>query len=187
MRLRFDMNTITILILVLANFSFLIAGDQLVLRKPFADRSFWAVVDVFIHGVNALLIVSPLLISSGQTDNEIPRYAIFSFLIATGLDIDHFVVTRSFDIQSMLTLELRPPTHSLTFAFTVAIISMFILRRPAISWVIFASIASHVIRDGSSGITPVLWPFLITHVPISFYYLCQLPMIYVSWLISWSR
>jgi hypothetical protein len=171
----------TLLFISLAIVAFLLSADTLIEHRPFAPRTFWALFDVFVHGVVALIVVLPVLGVRLETPMSIlPLLA--ALFAATWLDLDHFIAAGSLNIEDALSLATRPATHSLTFAGLVGIVSTLSSRKPVLGWVMFAALASHVLRDAAGGITLVLWPLPVTGIPWWSYYLAEITLFHISFL-----
>jgi len=72
--------------------------------------------------------------------------------------VDHFVPARSCSFWTATHLDKRPPTHSLTFALLLGAAGHLLFGSLSVAWVVFAGLASHVLRDASVGTAPLLWP-----------------------------
>ncbi|MHC5035038.1 MAG: metal-dependent hydrolase [Planctomycetota bacterium] len=163
--------------------AFLFGADTLIERRPFAPRTFWALFDVPVHAILALLVVFPLVDTQAPTE----KTAILIFavlLIGTLLDVDHFVAAKSLKINDVLSLPIRPTTHSLAFSGAVGILVVLVSRNPILSWIVFAALVSHVLRDAGGGKTPILWPLPVTAIPLWTYYLGVILLLSISYLLS---
>jgi hypothetical protein len=161
---------------------FLFTADTLIERRPFAPRTFWALFDVPVHAILALLVVFPLI------DTQAPslKTGILVFIVllsGTLLDVDHFAAARSLRMSDILSLPIRPATHSLAFAVTVGILVVSISRNPILGWIVFAALTSHVLRDAGGGKAPILWPSSVTAVPRWTYYLGVILLLFISFLL----
>jgi hypothetical protein len=161
---------------------FLFIADVLIERRPFASQVFWALFDVLVNGVLALFLISPIFDIQAETRKTIALFCLF-FFTAVLLDLDHFIAAWSFSISDALALKLRPPSHSLTFAAIVGLISALISKNLAISWGMFAALASHILRDASGGITPILWPLPLKAIPWWAYYGGEIGLFLISFLL----
>lgn len=161
-------HVVRLLILPLLILLTMYAGDALLMARPAAvSRLMWAFVDPPVHAVLALLIASPLLIqlpslSTEKSKSTLGGVSLLATLIvvasATLIDIDHFIAARSFTLDAALNLPMRPASHSLSFAFAALCLILLVTRRLDLSYLIFAALASHVLRDASGGGTPLFWP-----------------------------
>lgn len=151
-------------------------GDALLMaRPPGVARQVWVFVDPPIHGLLALLVALPLLIESlrpslangaakrGAEPDVVGGtsrlWAVSAVLMSAILiDVDHFIAARSLSLDAALTLPMRPPSHSLTLALAVFCLAVLASRRLTFGYLLFAGLASHVLRDASGGATPFLWP-----------------------------
>jgi len=143
---------------------FLSCADRIIVRRPFLGRPFWAAFDVFVHGAVALLVAGPCIRRATRGKRALALSGL-AFLSATVLDLDHFVAADSLDVRAALSLAARPPTHSLTFALLLGAATSLLSRDRAAGWVVFAAIASHVLRDAAMGTAPLLWPLSVDAVP----------------------
>ena len=161
---------------------FLLIADILIERRPFAPRIFWALFDVLVNGILALLVVFPLFDAQAQGRRTFSLFC-FIFFTAMLLDLDHFIAARSLNLCDALTLKSRPPTHSLTFASVIGLATALISGNPAIGWGTFAALASHILRDASGGITPVFWPLPLDAIPWWAYYGSEVGLFLLSFLL----
>ncbi len=75
------------------------------------------------------------------------------------IDVDHAVAARSLRVGAMITLDVRPRSHSLLTATAVGAIAGT-LAGPAQGWAAFSGLVSHLLHDAGDGAapTPMLWP-----------------------------
>ncbi|XP_029165329.1 transmembrane protein 267 [Nylanderia fulva] len=118
--------------------------------------------------------------------------SIFScFLLASFIDLDHFIAARSWHIHDATHLQKRPFLHCTTIPIILWIVLIFLsntFHSPILehtSWIILASFLSHHIRDGTRR---GLWfyPFGSTR-PIPYYLyvsLCMFLPYILYWLMS---
>jgi hypothetical protein len=182
--------------LIISLLLFLILNDYLNETKPFFNLTFWGLYDSFVHGITAVLVLSPFLMNIKASIFAL-RFSIF-YLIAILLDADHFIEIGKIDLKEAAALQMRPITHSLTFALLSGIIITVIYNlikhnnRIAnhtafmVFWIVFASLSSHVIRDASSGVTPILFPIKIYYIPLWLYYCLELLLMILSFLLGYS-
>ena len=162
---------------------FLLGADTLVERRPLAPRSFWALFDVLVHGVVALLIVFPIFGApelAGRT--TVLLYTIL--LTATMLDLDHFIAAGSLDLEGALQLATRPATHSLTFSAVVGLLGLLLSGNALVGWGLFAAMASHVLRDAAAGFTPIVWPLSLSSIPWWAYYPGEVLLLLISFVVQ---
>jgi len=57
-------------------------------------------------------------------------------------------------------------------------------RCPAVAWVLVASIASHILRDASSGTAPLLWPLPSLSVSRWLYYAGELVLLLATYFLA---
>ena len=77
-------------------------------------------------------------------------------------------------------LQLRPAAHSLTLALVTGAIAYLVSRSPATGWALFAALASHVLRNASTGTAPLLSPLPSNSVPRWLYYGGELDLLWLS-------
>ncbi|XP_032680176.1 transmembrane protein 267 [Odontomachus brunneus] len=112
--------------------------------------------------------------------------AIFScFLLASFIDLDHFIAAHSWHIHDATHLEKRPFLHCTTVPFILWLLLILlsgIFHSPELeqsSWIILAAFLSHHIRDGTRrglwfcpfGSTPPLPYYLYVSLEMSLPYL----------------
>ena len=153
-----------VLALGAAMLALLSCADLLIARQAFLGRTFWAAFDVLVHGAVALLVAGPCIRRAPSARRALVLSGL-AFLSATVLDLDHFVAAGSLDVRAALSLAARPPTHSLSFALLLGAVTSLLSRDRAAGWVVFAAIASHVLRDAAMGTAPLLWPLGADAVP----------------------
>jgi hypothetical protein len=177
-----------VLLLVCAGMlAMLFTADILNEQRPFAPRVFWALFDSLVHGLVALLVTLPILRVSGNTKQTVALFCLV-FLSATLIDLDHFVAARALDFGKALSLDVRPPTHSLTFAGLAGVIAFFVSRSSGVAWAIFAALSSHALRDASVGSTTILWPLPLLSIPRWTYYVGEVVLLLLTYILvsrSW--
>lgn len=156
--------------LIVILLAFPLASDYLIRTQPVANRQVWAVYDGFVHGVIAVLVLWPL--HKGK-----PQRVIAAFLAAILVDLDHFVVAGSLSIEAALHSPVRLFTHSLTFALAAGRIAACATRSPRWAWLVSIALASHVLRDATFGLTPVLWPLPLDAIPVCVYYTAEVVLL----------
>jgi membrane-bound metal-dependent hydrolase YbcI (DUF457 family) len=149
----------------------LLGFDYLQYRKASKAREILSILDAFIHGVVAVIIVSPLL--------GIPGINKILILTVSFFDIDHFIVAKSMRISDAIKLNLRPYTHSITFALVLGFMTWGISQQAFLGIVVFIAVTSHVIRDAADGITPFLWPLPVRKIPYWLYLTVEI-LLFVS-------
>jgi len=136
----------------------MIIGDATVFSWPDSvPRVYWALLDPIVQAILTLLIVSPLL-THPKLSGRLMRWAIITVLVTVLLDLDHFVVARSFSLKDALNISARPAGHSLLFALASAFFARWLIGFRAAGWLILIALLSHIIRDASHGGVPLLWP-----------------------------
>ena len=149
------MSLLRFIIALVVLLAILLGFDYLQHRKSSKLREIFALLDALIHGVIAVIIVLPILGISGI--NKI-LIVMIAFFVAGLLDMDHFVVAKSVRISDAVKLNLRPYTHSITFALILGLLVWGISQQVLLGIVAFIAVTSHVMRDASDGTTPFLWP-----------------------------
>jgi hypothetical protein len=165
-------------------------GDALVFqwRPAWAPREVWALLDSPVHGALALLAVSPLWMREGSAVRRLDRAA-SAVVAAVFVDLDHFVAAGSFSVLQATSLGERPAAHSLLFAVGCGLLAWSLRRDPIDGWLISGVLASHILRDASTGSTPLLWPLAFDQLSQPVYYAAQIGV----WAIShtatlvWSK
>jgi hypothetical protein len=107
-----------------------------------------AYFDPLLHGLVSAAVVAPL----GR------RAQVASVAAGLVIDLDHAVAARSFQVDKMWTMPVRPPTHSVTVAVASGGV-VGALAGPSYGWATFAGLLSHVLRDAVEAKTHVLWPW----------------------------
>ena len=125
----------------------MLVGDAWV-DAPSIARDTRLLSDPVVHGIIGALMMAILRARRPAW----PRQAILlGALLAMSIDIDHAIAARSLDLHKMITLDMRPPTHSLTFSFAAGAVVGLVLRNGASFWFVFVALASHVLRDSYTG------------------------------------
>jgi hypothetical protein len=158
---------------------FCLISDWLIHQHLFFKQEYWGLYDNFVHGVIAVLVLFPFF------KNISYKQIITVFLIASLLDVDHFAVNFSFSLTKAISLTMRPPTHSITFA--VAAASLVFPFSKKWSWIVFAAIASHVVRDAYGGGTPIFYPAKISMIPYWSYLAVEYLLLITSQIIGGNR
>ena len=178
---------------ILITFPFLVvltmvAGDALVFswRPDWFPAHIWALLDAPVHVLLALLVVFPLYTRRAAPARMIRRFALASiapFLI----DLDHFIAAGSLSLYSATTLASgRPAAHSLLFALGLGLIAYLFSQDIGDGYLLFAVLASHVVRDASVGGTPFfLWPFSFDQLSLPVYYVAQLNLFCIAQILAW--
>jgi membrane-bound metal-dependent hydrolase YbcI (DUF457 family) len=155
------------------------AVDRIILCQPILGQTFWAALDVLVHGAVALVVAGPC-IRRAQSARRAITLSGLAFLSATVLDLDHFAAAGSLDVRAALALAARPPTHSLTFALLFGAVLSRLSRDHTAGWVAFVALASHVLRDAAMGTAPLLWPLAVDKVPLWAYACGELGLAWAS-------
>lgn len=148
-------------------------GDALVFswRPENILRQYWSLLDSPVHAVLALLVVSPFF--ARRSCGGLYRRIVTAGLFAVLLDLDHFVLSQSFSLYEATHLSGRPVTHSLLFALGCGLLVYLLTRSVRDAWLVSIVLASHVLRDASSGGTPYLWPISADHLAVPAYYAAE--------------
>jgi hypothetical protein len=142
-----------------------VTADCLIERRPFFGRAFWALVDSAAHGLVALSVTAPIVHSASTAQQRLVLLGL-AFVAGTLVGVDHFLATGSHSFRTATHLGKRPPTHSVTFALLVISGGGYLLSGTlTTAWVVFAALASHVLRDASVGTAPILWPLGDWRIP----------------------
>ncbi|MEY4877189.1 MAG: transrane protein [Bacteroidota bacterium] len=167
---------------------FCLISDWLIHQHYFFKQEYWGVYDNWVHGIIAVLIAFPLFVSEKFGEPlrfaKLVQNAVVVFLIASLLDLDHFAVNFSFSLTKAISLPMRPITHSLLFATLMSAAFFFITKNKKWTWLIFAAIVSHVVRDAYGGGTPIFYPAKISMIPYWSYLVSEYLLIISSFLIS---
>jgi hypothetical protein len=141
-----------------------VTADCLIERRPFFGRAFWALVDSAAHGLVALSVTAPIVHSASTAQQRLVLLGL-AFVAGTLVGVDHFLATGSHSFRTATHLGKRPPTHSVTFALLVSGGGYLLSGTLTTAWVVFAALASHVLRDASVGTAPILWPLGDWRIP----------------------
>jgi hypothetical protein len=167
---------------------FCLISDWLIHQHYFFKQEYWGLYDNWVHGMIAVMIALPVLSMNKFGEPlrfaKLVQNAVVVFLIASLLDLDHFAVNFSFSLTKAISLTMRPATHSITFAIAAAIIYFIITKNKKWTWLIFAAIASHVVRDAYGGGTPIFYPLPVPQIPHWSYLVSEYLLIISSFLIS---
>jgi hypothetical protein len=166
----------------------MLLGDALLQygRPSAIPAHYWALLDSPVHGLLALLVVSPLF-RHPFFQRKLLGWLTVAALTAVLIDLDHVIAARSFSLIEITTLPNRPMIHSLLFASLFGLVALLLTRRPLAGWLIFAVLASHVLRDASTGATYFLWPLSVDQLPVPAYYASQILLYLLSYLFATRR
>ena len=163
-------------------------GDALLAWRPAGPwQPYWALVDPPVHAALALLAVAPLILR-GSARAALSRAALsraaLAGLAAVLIDLDHALAAGSFSVYAMTHLGGRPETHSLLFVLGCGLFAWGISRRGEWGWLLGLALLSHVLRDASSGGTPLLWPFFdFERLSLPAYYAAQVGLFVGGWVV----
>lgn len=159
---------------------FLLFCDYLITLTNIFNNAFLGVLDNFIHGLVAVYVLYPFYRKYDL------KTIIVVFLIASLIDIDHFVALRTISIYEAVEMLLRPATHSLSFVFTCSLIAWLISKRDfGVFWLFFATLSSHIIRDAATGgYTQLFYPAEIFDIPYRIYIISELSLFGASFLLK---
>jgi len=110
--------------------------------------------DPLQHGLIAAAVAAPLVPRAGG------RVLVTAVAAAVAIDVDHAVAARSWRVSALISLPVRPRTHSfLGAAATGALVAA--AAGPLHGWAAFSGLASHLLHDAGdrAAPTPLLWPF----------------------------
>jgi hypothetical protein len=157
---------------------FLFINDHLIAVRPFFPSQIWALYDGVVHGLTGVIVLYPIY------KEKITRYFPVLFLLASLVDLDHFIAAQSFSLYDALQLPVRPVTHSITFAILAALSGFLLTGNKLVSWTLLAALISHIIRDASGGSTPIFWPLEIYRVPSWLYYGIEIVLLHFSFQVK---
>lgn len=135
-----------VMLLIFAGFDYVIESETLL------PRQVRAIADGFVHGSVALLLLLPLRLFCRWPTSVV----LFGAIVAMAIDVDHFIAAGSLRVMDAISLPGRPLTHSLPFALLMAGLAYGVSRRHWPAAVVFVALCSHVLRDATSGGTPLL-------------------------------
>lgn len=135
-------------------------------RTPFIGFLAW---EVGMNAAGALVVTAPLWLRP-----FLPRRAAAALVCGVLIDLDHTARGLfSFERSKLPYGKMRPPTHSLGFAALIALLVGLITRRRdnavVLAWIPFAALASHLVRDASGDLCPIVWPARVRSIPWSLY------------------
>ncbi|CAH1402525.1 unnamed protein product [Nezara viridula] len=141
---------ITVLIVIIA-----LCGDKLLTKVD--NHFFKAIIDNTTHASIGLFSWAIVVFSSNSIHNlKLSHFAeiLSCGIIASFIDLDHFIAARSLTLQDALHLNRRPPFHSTSllilvfFSFYISgkVLNINVLNQ--MSWIIFVAGGSHHLRDG---------------------------------------
>jgi hypothetical protein len=163
-----------------AIFLTMLAGDDL-LSLPVNGvlHNYWPLLDSVIHFALGLLVVSPFFLNRPSFRKTLGLTAAV-FATSVLVDFDHIIAARSLSLYAITHLSVRPPTHSLMFALAIGILVWLVCRRIEYGWLVFAALASHFIRDASTGgMLYFLWPAQVQKISLVDYQSLEL-LIFLS-------
>lgn len=141
-------NYLTILLVLIAT-----VGDYIVVHS--SAELYKALFDNATHALVGGICWLIVAINHKQTQSAYAIYEVFlCTMIASLIDLDHFVAAKSLNLKDATQLKQRPPLHSSTIPFLVSLIlflvgycwlrSWLLVRISCIIWVAFAT---HHTRD----------------------------------------
>lgn len=146
------------------------AGDWLVFKSDRVQKSVLvkALLDNVTHGILAGL--SWLAIRNKISTGTLLE-SVSCLLIACFIDVDHFVASRSFSLDSALHLPTRPHLHNTTVFMAICLLLLW-FGYPTAAWITLVAGVSHHLRDATRR---GLWlaPFFTTPpIPYWLYVMC---------------
>ncbi len=134
--------------------------------------------DVPFNIVESLLTVIPFVLACKTSKRLL---LILAICLPVMIDIDHFVVARSFSLMDAISHPYRPVTHSFVIVLIFSVILSIVARSKVVGVVSFYSLCSHLFRDAAAGNNFLYYPIsLTTHVidnTVCVFLLCLLPVI----------
>lgn len=156
--------------------SFCLFADYLMRWKPFGSNEFWGLFDGGVHATISMLVLLPFA-RKGTILIDL-----LTFLVIGGaIDIDHFIQAQSFSVSDVIALPLRPASHSFTFIILLSIIVFSFNKRMGI--ILLLGLSSHIIRDASSGVTPIFYPLEFYRIPYFIYIISECFIVLASYYI----
>ncbi len=118
------------------------------------------IADEAIQATTAMAVNAPLVLTLYRKSG----LSIKTFLPAIAslcIDLDHILQAGSLDPRLILREIHRFPTHSLTFAALLGLLTYALFRNLEASWMISSGISAHLLFDAASGgEIKILYPFL---------------------------
>ncbi|XP_015183827.1 PREDICTED: transmembrane protein C5orf28 [Polistes dominula] len=152
-----------------------------------------AILDNLTHAIVGGLVWILILVLFKKSLAQHLCSIIFSFILSSFIDIDHFLTARSWKLSDAITLNKRPFLHCTTIPillWVILILNSIIFNCPKLNesaWIISASFLSHHIRDGTRR---GLWfcPFGSTQpIPYYIYISISMALPYILyWLMQFS-
>lgn len=145
-----------------------------------------ALWEVLAHGVLAAFVVAPLVWRSRMRSRLL--LLLLAFVGGVILDVDHALVAGSLSPGAMEELGRRPPTHSVAFAATLALIAYALTRRVLAAWAVLAILVSHLLFDAAGG--GVRWLYPLQEPESIPWLICPLGILLlfgVSLALTWSQ
>lgn len=134
--------------------------------------------DVPFNIVEGLLTVVPFVLACKTPKRFL---LILAMCLPVMIDIDHFVVARSFSLIDAISHPYRPVTHSFVIVLIFSVILSIVARSKVVGIVSFSSLCSHLLRDAASGNNFLYYPISLTTHNIDYticvLLLCLLPVI----------
>ncbi|SFD00843.1 hypothetical protein SAMN05421780_11917 [Flexibacter flexilis DSM 6793] len=176
--IKFQHNYKSLAITAIILIAYCLISDYLIETRPIFKREYWALYDGVVHGLVGVIILLPFF-----KEYNLYNFSLI-FFISTIIDIDHFILAGSFSVSDAINLPMRPITHSITFALIFGFwVFIFFRTQPFVFWIVFAALTSHVVRDASSGLTLIFYPFSISKIPYFSYLLVEILLLYLSYFI----
>lgn len=134
-------------------------GDRL-LEEPDFTRIGWmrAIIDNSTHGAVGLL--SWMVVLGGGCNSHGAQQIFLCGILASLVDIDHFIAAKSIHLKDVLSLPSRPPFHNTTLLFVIFIVLLLLQRNGhiltllpgslgSVAWIFLVAWLSHHLRDAN--------------------------------------
>lgn len=157
------LSLLSVLALLLLGWLLILLGHYYAVPAAAGQPWLIALSDPAVHALVAVVLVLPLCLL-GRIGWWL---ALFTVAPAVLIDLDHAVAAGSLHPARMISLTMRPLSHSLLFALGAGGLLAALWRTRSrryplgLLWYLFGlSLASHVLRDAADGneTTPWAWP-----------------------------
>lgn len=113
-----------------------------------------ALLDGLSHATAALAATLP----AAPFAPDPARFLAAGLAGAIALDLDHVVAAQSVRLERCMTMPVRPPTHSIAFAFLASMMLAGLRPWRGLGLGVFLGLGSHLLRDLGTGGAPLLHP-----------------------------
>lgn len=114
-------------------------------KIDFLPRSIVALGDIPFNILASILAIIPLSLIFLKT--SLNFYVVWAGMLTFVIDLDHFVVARSFSLMDALSLPQRPITHSFIIILFFSTFLSIITRSKGIGIISFFALCAHLLRD----------------------------------------